>query len=92
VARSHPGRSYGASRYRGAPHKKGYRGYHKKGGYGRYTKGHRYAYRYRPYLWGGAAIAYGYYGGGCDWLWHNAIATGSAYWWQRYNACRYGYY
>ena len=86
---SRSGRSYGTSRYRGTPHKKSYYA-HKKGYYGRYSKGHRYAYRYRPYLRGGAAIAYGYYG--CEWLRRNAISTGSAYWWQRYNDCRYGYY
>jgi hypothetical protein len=92
VARGYSGRSYGTSRYRGTPHKKSYYG-HKKGYYGRYKKGHRYAYRYRPYLWGGAAIAYGYYGySGCEWLRRNAIATGSPYWWERYNDCRYGYY
>ena len=34
---------------------------------------------------------YGYYGGGCRWLYRNAIATGSAYWWDRYYAC-IGYY
>ena len=34
---------------------------------------------------------YGYYGGGCGWLYRNTIATGSAYWWNRYYAC-IGYY
>lgn len=35
---------------------------------------------------------YGYgYGYGCYWLRRNAIATGSPYWWSRYNACLYGY-
>jgi hypothetical protein len=34
----------------------------------------------------------GYYGyGGCYWLRRNAFATGSPYWWDRYNACVYGY-
>ena len=26
---------------------------------------------------------YGYYGGGCGWLYRNAVATGSSYWWSR---------
>jgi len=35
---------------------------------------------------------YGYgYGYGCNWLRRNALATGSPYWWARYNACLYGY-
>jgi hypothetical protein len=35
---------------------------------------------------------YGYgYGYGCYWLRQNAFATGSPYWWRRYNACVYGY-
>ena len=27
------------------------------------------------------------YGGGCGWLYRNAKATGSAYWWNRYYEC-----
>jgi hypothetical protein len=42
-----------------------------------------------------AAPVYGYYdygyGYGCYWLRRNALATGSPYWWNRYNACLYGY-
>ena len=34
---------------------------------------------------------YGYYGGGCSWLYRNAVATGSPYWWNRYQYC-VGYY
>ena len=34
---------------------------------------------------------YGYYGGGCSWLYRNAVATGSPYWWNRYQYCS-GYY
>jgi hypothetical protein len=30
--------------------------------------------------------AYGY-GAGCEWLRRQALATGSAYWWQRYRGC-----
>jgi hypothetical protein len=33
---------------------------------------------------------YAYYGDGCDWLRRRALYTGSPYWWQRYEACRYG--
>ena len=28
---------------------------------------------------------------GCYWLRRRALYSGSPYWWQRYNACRYGY-
>ena len=30
----------------------------------------------------------GYYGGGCGWLYRNALATGSGYWWSRFYECR----
>jgi hypothetical protein len=29
----------------------------------------------------------GYYGGGCGWLYSRALATGSSYWWRRYELC-----
>jgi hypothetical protein len=32
---------------------------------------------------------YGYGYGGCGWLYQRAIATGSSYWWHRYEACVY---
>jgi hypothetical protein len=32
------------------------------------------------------------YTDGCGWLRRRAAYTGSAYWWQRYYACRQGYY
>jgi hypothetical protein len=33
------------------------------------------------------------YGDDCYWLRQRAYATGSSYWWNRYNACiGYGYY
>lgn len=42
------------------------------------------------------APVYGYtsyaYGNGCGWLYRQAVATGSGYWWRRYEACRDGYY
>jgi hypothetical protein len=48
--------------------------------------------RYAHYGWYGAPfLAYGYYGGGCGWLYRNAIATGDPYWWNRYYECT-GYY
>jgi hypothetical protein len=31
---------------------------------------------------------YAGYGGGCAWLRHRALVTGSAYWWRRYRLCR----
>ena len=39
------------------------------------------------------AYPYAYaYTDGCGWLRRRAAYTGSAYWWQRYYACRQGYY
>ena len=52
--------------------------------YGHYGKYRRYGYYGLPY------ISYGY-GGGCGWLYRNAIATGDPYWWSRYYECT-GYY
>jgi hypothetical protein len=40
--------------------------------------------RFYPY------VSYGYYDG-CAWLRRRAYYTGSAYWWSRYNRCRYYY-
>ena len=66
--------------------------------HGHYASNYRYAYNYnyrhhhyRYYAYGLPYWGYGYYGGGCRWLYRNAIATGSAYWWDRYYAC-IGYY
>jgi hypothetical protein len=57
--------------------------------------GHRHAHRSRGrYLLYAAPIgAYGYYayGDGCEWLRQRAHYSGSAYWWDRYNSCVYGY-
>jgi hypothetical protein len=37
--------------------------------------------------------AYAYaYSDGCAWMRRRAAYTGSPYWWQRYYACRQGYY
>ena len=30
-----------------------------------------------------------HYGGGCAWLRHRAVVTGSSYWWRRYRDCRW---
>jgi len=45
----------------------------------------------RHFVWGGLPFWFygGYYYGDCDWLYRRAIATGSAYWWDRYDSCRY---
>jgi hypothetical protein len=34
-------------------------------------------------------VAYDYGYGNCAWLYHQAVITGSPYWWQRYNAFIY---
>ena len=65
----------------------------KHGGHGHYPYG-RYASHYRHnryYGWYYPNFSYGYYGGGCGWLYRNALATGSPYWWNRYYECT-GYY
>ncbi len=49
------------------------------GGYGVYGGYAGYGYYDGDY--------YGYYGGGCGWLYANAVNTGDPYWWSRYNAC-----
>jgi hypothetical protein len=46
--------------------------------------GHRF---HRRVFIGGPVYAYGY-GGGCAWLRHRALVTGSPYWWRRYRWCR----
>jgi hypothetical protein len=43
----------------------------------------------------GLGSGYGYSGvylaPRCGWLYRKAVRTGDAYWWDRYEACRYGY-
>jgi hypothetical protein len=62
-----------------------------RGGKGDYRRGHRYSRGY-PYFWpgvmAGGAYAYGY-ADKCGWLRRRAQATGSPYWWQRYEECTY---
>ena len=55
----------------------------------RYVHHGRYVHR-RFVRAGGAVYAFGY-GGGCGWLHHRALVTGSPYWWHRYRVCR-GWY
>jgi hypothetical protein len=100
--RSYSGRNYAGRSYRGGSYARGgnygryaYRG-RSYGNYGRYAyKGNkgRYYRRTYPYFWGGLALsgAYGYYGSNCGWLYRQAQATGSAYWWNRYQDCVYAY-
>lgn len=48
----------------------------------------------RRHTWGPGIYFWfydGYYYGDCEWLRRRAIATGSRYWWRRYNQCRYWY-
>ncbi|MGV1014390.1 MAG: hypothetical protein ACOYB4_05410 [Methyloceanibacter sp.] len=64
-----------------------------RGNYGKYAgrgynKG-RYYRRGYPYVWGGLALSGAYYGSNCGWLYRQAQATGSAYWWQRFQDCQY---
>lgn len=64
-------------------------GYSWKGGKGdRHHRHYRYLY---PGI--GLGLAYGAYAGDeCGWLYRRARATGSPYWWQRFEECRYNYY
>ncbi len=76
-------RSFGGSSFRAAPSFR----------VGRSHVGPRY---YRRGLAVGVPLAgygayYAYGGGGCGWLYRNAVYTGSGYWWNRYYACVNGY-
>lgn len=59
------------------------------GGGGGHHHGHHHGHGFRFY--GAPFIGYGaYYGGygeGCGWLRRRALATGSRYWWARYEDC-----
>jgi hypothetical protein len=80
------GGSRGLSRGGGGGKRYAYKGDNRRYGHdGRYR-------RYGHYGWYGAPfLAYGYYGGGCGWLYRNAVATDDPYWWNRYYECT-GYY
>jgi hypothetical protein len=82
----HGGRHYAYSGGKHGGHGHGhYEGRHYN--YGHYA-GHYRHYRYYGYY---PSYSYGYYGGGCGWLYRNALATGDPYWWNRYYQCT-GYY
>ena len=57
-----------------------------RGGSGEYDNHHHgYYRRYGYYPWYGLPLYS--YGGGCDYLYRRAVATNSAYWWDRYSRC-----
>jgi hypothetical protein len=59
--------------------------------YGKHRGNHH--RKFRGYAFYGYPYFYGYSGySSCDWLYRRAINTGSPYWWNRYYACRDGYY
>jgi hypothetical protein len=63
------------------------------GGNFKHRYGHKHHRKFRGFAFYGYPYFYGYSGyGSCDWLYRRAINTGSAYWWNRYYACRDGYY
>jgi len=43
----------------------------------------------RGFVIGAPVYSYSY--GGCGWLRHRALVTGSSYWWHRYRLCRRGW-
>ncbi len=51
-------------------------------------RGYRYRNFYRPRFYA-PIYSYGTYGSSCQWLKRKAIRTGSRYWWNRYEACRW---
>ena len=53
---------------------------------------HRRFDKFRRFAVYGVPYLYAYTSYGCDWLYRRAIVTGSPYWWNRYYACRDGYY
>jgi len=75
----HPGHGGAFRMHRGGA----FSGYHGSGNFYRH-RGRGFAGFY-PYYYGGY-YSYGY-GGGCAWLYAQAVATGSGYWWQRYYDC-----
>jgi hypothetical protein len=48
-------------------------------------RGHRHRFVGVPYAYGYSD--YGYYNGACAYEYNRAVATGSAYWWNRYQEC-----
>ena len=51
-------------------------------------------HRFRHFHYGlllAPPVYYSAHRGGCAWLRHRAVVTGSPYWWRRYKQCRYGW-
>jgi hypothetical protein len=55
--------------------------------HGRHRHGNRFFVGLPFYGYGYYDDDYGYYGGGCGWLYRRAVYTGSPYWWRRYELC-----
>lgn len=78
---------------RGDGGRKAWQGRKLAGDFNHHNKGHRGHRKFRGFAFYGAPYVYAYSAyGSCDWLYRRAIATGSPYWWNRYYACRDGYY
>lgn len=81
--------------FRGHRSFRGNRGFSRHRGFRshRAFRGRGYSHRRygRGLRWGAPVVigAYGYGYGNCSYLKRRALATGSRYWWRRYNACRY---
>jgi hypothetical protein len=89
IGRPHIGGGPGRFAGRGGP---GPRFYNGGGGprHGHHGHGHRHRglYYAAPFVGYGAYYSSGYgYGSGCGWLRRRAEATGSGYWWARYEEC-----
>ena len=82
-----PRRYGGGAKFKSYGHGKHYA----HGGNGRPGKhGHFRRFGYYPLVWAPAPTTYG--SGGCGWLYRQAMATGSDYWWDRYYQCTGSYY
>jgi hypothetical protein len=99
----HHSGGYGGSRYSGGAYSaprmgpsRNYGSYTYGRNYSSYAYAHRHHGRFHRRVFIGVPFAYGAYsyydGGGCYWLRRRAVATGSPYWWSRYDACLSGYY
>jgi hypothetical protein len=80
----------GGSKFKGYSGGGNFKSYGKKHahggkGHGKHVQFRRFGY----YPWYGL---YTYGGGGCGWLYRQAVATGSDYWWNRYYQCTGSYY
>jgi hypothetical protein len=62
---------------------------HRFGSFHRFGGVHHFHGFRRGVIIGAPVYYYGY--GGCAWLRHRALVTGSPYWWHRYHRCRYGW-